>query len=76
MCHFHLLPSSTASYPAWQFQLPPGNRQTNETFWSKEQVCRPKEGFWGHSVVTWESWLWSQAAPDQTPHLSLTGGLS
>lgn len=76
MWHIHFLPSSTASYPARQFQLPPGSSQTNETFWSKEQVCSPKEAFWGLSVATWEFCLWSQAAPDQNPDLSITGCLS
>lgn len=49
MWHIYLLPSSTAFYPVWQFQLPPGSSQSNETFWLKVQVCSIKEAFWGHS---------------------------
>ena len=68
MWHIPLLPSSTASYPAWQFRLPPRSSQTNETFCSGEQVCSIKEAFWGHNVVMWEFWLCSQAALDQVTY--------
>lgn len=70
MGHTHLLPSSTASDPAWQLRLPPQSSQTDETFWSRQQqVCRIKEASWGPRVVTWESRLWGQAALDQNPDL-------
>lgn len=73
MWHIYLLPSSTAFYPVWQFQLPPGSSQSNETFWLKVQVCSLKEAFWGHSGHSGKAGgrVWSQVALDNNPGIYL-----